>query len=239
MQKYILGVVMFAVAFTCAGCGTTSQNTSTQDNPPVLFNLGGVNVHTDVEFNAQTLDIAHGKNVAVFLFGQPLPQNPGELQRINPNIEFGGITTPIELVSAINGIVGFIREQPESNDYEVFLQTHEGSQWVVGYDHVTDVRVQKGQNISVGDVLGLAAQEHSGYYRYELQINHESADDTRMYCPTDLLDDSVKAETVAALNTFVEHWNTQYRAVFNTDAYTTQSGGCIKPYITTAESEGR
>ncbi len=247
MSKSILWLTLGACALMLAGCNaapTASNNqpnsaeTTTSDVQPVLYNLGGVDLTNDVEFNQYSLDIASGKNVAVFLFGQPLPAHPGEPVRINPNIEFGGLKEPIELVAAIDGIVTFIKDQPDTDDYEVFLQTDENSEWIIGYDHVTDLQVARGQLVSVGDVLGKAAQENNGYYRYELQINRESANDTTMYCPTDLLDASVQADIQADLDTFVENWNTQYHAVFDNDAYATQSGGCLKPTVTNAESQG-
>lgn len=248
MKKSISLFTLCALALIFTGCtqNTTIDNTTSSshanassDAQPVLYNLGGIDLERDVEFNAHVLDVARGKTAAVFLFGQPLPQNPGEPQRINPNLEFGGIKTPIELISALNGVVAFIKEQPETNDYEVFLQTEENSTWIVGYDHVTDLRVTKGQQISVGDVLGKAAIENNGYYRYEIQINHETNNETTMICPTDLLDASVRTTEKAKIDAFVERWNTSYRAVYNDDSYTTQSGGCIKSIVTNAESQGQ
>ncbi len=249
MKKYILSTALCMGITILTGCGRSTDNQTTRANAtvdseaadelPVLYNLGGVQLPTDIaDFNVQTLDIAHGKNVLVFLFGQPLPQNPGEPQRINPNLEFGGLKEPIELVSAIDGVVGFIQEQTDSNDYEVFLMTSENSPWIIGYDHVTDLQVVQGQTVAVGDVLGKAAAEHNGYYRYELQINQEAGEDTIMLCPTDLLDTSVQSELKATFDSYVDAWNTSYRALYGEDAYAPQSGGCIKPTITNAESQG-
>lgn len=242
MNKIKLSITLCVTTLLLTGCNSESatfiNQSPVEDVQPVLYNLGGAQLPDDVEFNQYSLDVASGKTVAVFIFGQPLPAHPGEPVRINPNIEFGGLKEPIELISAIDGVVGFIQEQPDSNDYEVFLMTQENSQWVIGYDHVTDLQVVQGQAVSVGDVLGKAALENNGYYRYELQINHEEGDDTTMYCPTDLLDASVQTDIQASLDTFVGDWNESYRAVFGTDAYPTQTGGCIQPLVTNAESQG-
>lgn len=251
MKKYIICTTFFTAILLSSGCAqdanqsiqtTLTSDTpaaSTKDVPPVLYNLGGIDLERDVEFNAHVLDVSRGKTAAVFLFGQSLPQHPGEPQRINPNLEFGGIKTPIELVSALNGIVAFIKDQPETHDYEVFLQTEENSTWIVGYDHVTDLRVEKGQRISVGDVLGKAAIENNGYYRYEIQINHEAGNDTTMTCPTDLLDASVRDSEKAKIDAFVDQWNASYQALYGVKAYPEQSGGCTVPTLTVAESQGQ
>ncbi|MCW1929684.1 MAG: M23 family metallopeptidase [Candidatus Kerfeldbacteria bacterium] len=246
MKKIQLAIVLCACVCIMSGCTqtqtppttNTTNRSATQDQQPVLYNLGGVDVSTDVEFNAHNLDVDSGRTVAVFLFGQPLPKSPGQPQRINPNLEFGGLKTPVTLIAAMDGVVAFIKEQSESNDYEVFLQTHENSEWMVGYDHVTDLRVVKGQRVSVGDVLGKAARENTGYYRYELQINYEGGNDSVMYCPTDLLDPSVRAAEQAKLDALVKSWEQSYSAAFSGPAYPEQSGGCTQPTITNAESQG-
>lgn len=235
MKKFIALITLGISTVILTGC------TQTPDPQPILFNLGGVTIPDDINaFDSRKLDTAHGKTVSVFIFGQPLPQNPGEPQRINPNFEFGGLTQPIQLVSAINGVVSYIQNQPETHDYEVFIRPNNNSKWTVDYDHVADLQVSKGQSISVGDVLGKAAQEQSGDYRYELQIGFgNNENDTVFYCPTDLLDDSIKYNTKNTMDAFVTSWNTSYRNVFGDNAYPSQIGGCVKPTITNPESQGK
>lgn len=222
---------------------TTATDTKNASDTVTLFNLGGVTLAPynettgtagDIKFSKNSLDAASGKESLVFLFGQKLPKNSGDtVQRINPNFEFGGLDRPIDLVAAIDGIVAHIEQQQESNDYEVFLSPKENSDWVVGYDHVTNLTVKKGEAVKVGQKLGVAGKQNSGDYRYELQINNNNTD--TMHCPTALLDSSVKATYAAALTQLVTDWQTWY----GKSTYPTLTEGCTAPSITAAVSEGR
>ncbi len=202
-----------------------------------LQNLGGIHFAKwqtgaatagDLRFNKNFYDVKSGHSVPVFLFGQPLPK---DVPMPNPNFEFAGLDKAITLVSAIDGIVAFIQQQSETNDNEVFLQTKENSVWMIGYDHVTDLQVTKGQTIKAGDVIGKAAVQNNGVYRYELQINKEVNGMTTYYCPTDLLAADVKATTVSAMEQMITDWNT----FMGQKVYGQYTTSCTKPFLTTAE----
>lgn len=252
-----LGLVTTLIALTLlvTGCGNPkdqadkpeqhgdqNQQTKTTANIDlneqlVLHNLGGITFAKwqsgaatagDIRFSKFYVDVKSGHSVPVFLFGQPLPK---DVPMPNPNFEFAGLDKPITLVSAIDGIVAFIQEQSETNDYEVFLQTKENSIWVISYDHVTDLQVQKGQAIHVGDVIGKAAVQNNGVYRYELQINKEVNGVTTYHCPTELLAADVKAQTVSAMEQMITDWNT----FMGQKVYGTYTTSCTKPMMTTAE----
>jgi hypothetical protein len=91
MSKTISWVTLSVCAVLLTGCTPTSTSVSNvsvaNDDKPVLYNLGGVQLPDDVEFNQYSLDVASGKTTTVFIFSQPLPAHPGEPVRINPNIE--------------------------------------------------------------------------------------------------------------------------------------------------------
>jgi hypothetical protein len=222
-----------------SGQGKQNSSTSSIDlnEKLVLKNLGGISFSKwqpgaatagDLRFSKFYVDVKSGHSVPVFLFGQPLPKEP---PMPNPNFEFAGLDKPITLISAIDGIVAFIQEQPQTNDSEVFLQTKDKSIWVVGYDHVTDLQVTKGQRIKVGDVIGKAAVQNNGVYRYELQINKEVNGVTTYHCPTDLLADDVKATTVSAIEQMIKDWN----SFMGQNVYSQYTTSCTKPALTTAE----
>jgi hypothetical protein len=139
-----------------------------------------------------------------YAFGDKLA-NTGKL---NPNFEFSSVKPGTKVVAAIDGVVVFIKEQAGSGDREVFLQTFDGSVWMIGYDHLTAVTVRKGDTVKAGDVLGEPAKQGNGLLRFELQINKKQADGSELsYCPSALLDNSVKADTQAALTTMMQQWN--------------------------------
>lgn len=223
---------------------TTSQSEiETYTTKPTLHNLGGVTLAAfdqatslagNIKFSRDGLDAARGRETHVYLFGQKLPKNADdEPQRINPNIEFGGIATQIDIIAAIDGVVVHIEQQPGSDDYEVFLARNENDTWVVGYDHLVNLTVKKGDRVKVGQKLGLVAPQNSGGYRYELQVNDELT--KMMHCPTELLDTSVKVVLSAQLEQLTKDW----AAWYGKDVFGTHVGGCVKSSLTAAESEGR
>ncbi len=254
--ELFMSVVILGLALLGASCGKNeeprdqSQQQSNQQHQQqnqqrsadpnevlTLHNLGGItfakwqsgaSTAGDIRFSKFYVDVKSGHSVPLFLFGQPLPK---DVPMPNPNFEFAGLDKPITLISAIDGIVAFIQQQPETKDYEVFLQTKENSVWVIGYDHVTDVQVTKGQTIKVGDVIGKAAVQNNGVYRYELQINKEVNGVTTYHCPTELLASDVKTTTVAAIEQLVKDWNT----FMGQNVYGSYSTACTKPMMTTAE----
>lgn len=250
-------LILFGVIAANSLSGTSDQSTEkaseeqvnteidadNYNNKPILYNLGGItlakyNAATgmagDIEFTKDGLDPASGKETPVFLFGQKLPRNSeSEPQRINPNFEFGGIKKQIDIISAIDGFVVHIEQQADSSDYEVFLSNKENGTWVVGYDHLVNLTVKKGDAVKVGQKLGLVAKQNSGDYRYELQINDEG--EKLMYCPIELLDESVQSTIAGQITQFTTDWTAWY----GKDVFGHNVGGCVKPSITVAESEGR
>ena len=205
-----------------------------------LANLGGVTLaaHStttrkagDISMSKTYLDAGAGRNVPIFMFGQPLPGR--DHVQLNPNLEFGGLTSAINVVASIDGIVGFVREQTDSKDFEVFLQPKENSIWTIGYDHLTDVTVKQGDRVTVGQVLGKAARENNGMYRYELQVNKDVGGVTTFHCPTALLRADVQATQTAAIERFIKDWNTFYGSAM----YGTYTSACPKPVLTLEETQ--
>jgi hypothetical protein len=163
-----------------------------------LSSLDSVLVSNDAlrEYNSQGLK-------GFYAFGDKL----GNTGRINPNFEFASLKTGTKVVAAIDGTVVFIREQSGSADSEVFLQTFDGSAWMIGYDHLTKIAVKKGDMVKVGDVLGEPALQGNGLPRFELQINKKQADDSELsYCPSTLLDPSVKDAMLSGLTAMMQQW---------------------------------
>lgn len=220
---------------------STAENGDTSIAQLTLHNLGGITLAAydattglagDIKFSKDGLDAPKRREVPFFMFGQELPKNSAdEPQRLNPNFEFRSIATQIDIIAAIDGIVVDIKQQADSSDYELFLIPSEDSPWVVGYDHIVSPTVKRGDTVKVGQKLGLIAPENSGGYRYELQINN-TADDM-MYCPTTYFADheSLSKQFIQ----LVDDWEKWY----GKDVYPRHDGGCLAPWMTVAESEGR
>jgi murein DD-endopeptidase MepM/ murein hydrolase activator NlpD len=201
-----------------------------------LKNLG-IDVAQDVDFNKYaTAEFTSLGMKGFYLFGDKLG---GKTQtQLNPNFEFSSVKKDTLVVAAIDGIVAFIKEQPDSGDKEVFLQPVENSPWVVGYDHLSDVSVTKGQAIKAGDTLGKPTIQGNGLYRFEIQINKEEDGETTFYCPTSLLASEVRDKIVEQLSTMQDTWeSTTGLELYDSTAQ--KPVGCLLETMNVAQSEGR
>lgn len=200
-----------------------------------IFNLGITSLSQN-QVSAQALrDYSASEHKGFYIFGEKLPGTP---VRLNPNFEFASMKEDAKIISAIDGEVGFIRQQQDSSDYEVFLMPTEDSEWVIGYDHVTNLKVAKGDKVKVGDEIGTPAKQNNGLYRFEFQVNKKQngSDDIHM-CPASLLDDTVKDSWLQQLQQHQEAWEAQSGLeLYDT---TKQSPvGCMHKELTPKEAQG-
>jgi hypothetical protein len=168
-----------------------------------------------------------------YIFGDKLSGG-----RVNPNFEFSSLKKGTEVVAAIDGVIGFINEQADTNDYEVFLQPKDGSAWTIGYDHLVDLKVKKGDVVKAGAVLGTPAVQNNGLYRFEMQINKDVAGVTTHYCPSVLLSAGVKDGILADLGAMQTKWETTSKLeLYNLESQSPV--GCTKATMSVAEAEGK
>lgn len=212
---------------------------------PLLHNLGGIYLAAynkttglagDFAFNRNLINPTKDMEAAFTFFGQD-EVLPGQVVRPSPSFGMRGIARQIELVSAIDGKVLYIKEQKSSKDYQLTLAKHENSTWFVVYDHVTDVRATRGQTVVAGQALGKAAPYIHGTYYYDLQVYQKdspSGDIVEYVCPTTLLDEDVKPAYVEGLNLFARDWSD----FLAKDVYGSQEGGCVKPSLRASEVVG-
>jgi preprotein translocase subunit SecF len=150
----------------------SSNNSSASSKEPdlELQNIGLQSIE-DVEVTTQAVREYRSNGLKGFyVFGDKLSGN-----RLNPNFEYASLRSGAKAVSAIDGVVAFIKEQASNKDSEVFIQPKEGSKWTVGYDHLINVTVKKGDVIKAGDVIGEPAPQNNGLLRFEIQINNKYA----------------------------------------------------------------
>lgn len=214
---------------------STGNSTKSDSNEPdlVLQNIGLQSIE-DVEVTMQAVrEYSSNGLKGFYVFGDKLSGG-----RINPNFEYASLRSGAKVVSAIDGVVSFIKEQPESKDWEVFIQPKDGSMWTVGYDHITNVAVKKGAVIRSGDVIGEPAVQNNGLLRFELQINKDENGTTTHYCPSTLLAASAKDRYLNELTSMQNKWETSTKLELY-DVSAQNPAGCLKKTLTVAEAEGR
>lgn len=173
----------------------------------------------------------------LYVFGDSLSGN-----RKNPNIEYASMKKDAKVVAAIDGEIVFIREQADSNDSEVFLQTSEDSVWMIGYDHLVDVQVKKGDKVKAGDVLGSPAVQGNGLYRFEFQVNKRgmSGSEDTHYCPFLLLDESESKTIKQSFTQLLARWETTSgKSELYDESKFGERVGCYDDTLSPAQAEGR
>ncbi len=231
--------------------GQSNNISNTPENTPTQSAHAGHNMGVEPAIELQNIGIDTIDNVDItqnavreftsnsfkgfYAFGDTLG---GGGSRQNPNFEFSSLKSGTRAIAAIDGVIAFIQEQTDSNDYEVFLQPKENSMWTIGYDHLTNITVKKGDTVQAGDVLGEPATQQNGALRFEIQINKDENGQTTHICPTTLLSDSVAATIESHLKTMMQSWETTTGLdLYDIDAQ--KPAGCLVQTLTPAQAEGR
>lgn len=245
----IIPVILTVGAFVVLRTTSSSNSSSdTQANPVqrvesapeaatpepdiVLSNLGVASID-DVLVQQQALrDFASNGLKGFYVFGDKLSGG-----RTNPNFEYASLKDGAKAVSAIDGSVEFIKEQ-SPGDFEVFIQPKAASAWTIGYDHVTNLAVKKGDTVKAGDIIGDPVMQNNGLTRFEMQINKDADGITTHYCPSSLLAESAKTTILPQLRSMLEQWeSTSGLELYDIAAQ--NPIGCLKTTITSSEAEGR
>lgn len=208
-----------------------ASNTSTQTKDELVLRNVGLENFDSMEISSNALREYDSKGIKGFyVFGETLPSN-GQTVRKNPNLEFSSLGQGTEIISALDGVVVDVKNQ--GDDSEIIIVPSENSQWQVGYDHLTNVTVKKGQEVKANQILGLAAVQGNGLHRFEFQVNGKDG----MYCPVDYLDSAIKTELVDKLTNMMTSWNNIKTGLY--DLSMQKPVGCLKEFMTFAEAEGK
>lgn len=150
-------------------------------------------------------DSGHG---AIWPSGKTFTSHPPE-----PSLTFRYLDPNATIVSALEGTVLFVRQQPESCDVEINIAPKGAGSgdgiWVVTYDHVRQPQVKIGQAVTPGMALGKPGPEKSGCtgpYRLELQVNKPTGG--LAVCPLSVFSPAAATAAKSALTRLMTDWNT-------------------------------
>lgn len=244
----ILGVVIASIAIFVAFKNINSKNevsnpdpesASTEQTPQeekfTIYNFGLLSLEDNTVTGDALRDFESQGLKGFYVFGDKLPGN-----RLNPNFEFASVKADTDIVSAIDGEVVFIKTQEDGKDSEIFLQTSADSEWIIGYDHIVDVTVKQGDNVKVGDALGKPAIQGNGLYRFEFQVNKKlSKNEDVHYCPTALLDESVKSAALSELQSYILSWEDLDDNQLYDDFTDSGKTGCYFEMLTPEQASGQ
>ena len=211
----------------------SQQQSSSEESDIELQNLGLASLDSVLISSDATREYKSNGLKGFYVFGDKLSEG-----RINPNFEFASLKPGTKVVSAIDGVVAFIKEQTDSNDNEVFIQPKDGSIWTVGYDHLVNLAVKKGAAIKAGDVIGEPATQNNGMLRFEIQINKDKENETTHHCPSTLLAAGIKDKILGDLAKMQNDWESETGLELY-DVSAQGPTGCLQKTMTPAQAEGR
>lgn len=211
------------------------QKLSTNEPDIVLHNLG-ISSFSDVDVTTNALREYDSKGLKGFyVFGDRLSGN-----RLNPNFEYSSLKPNTQIISAIDGIVAFIKDQNEYGepDHEIIIKPKEDSIWTVAYDHIVNVAVKRGDAVKVGQFLGNPSRQNNRLYRFEIQVNKDDDNQTAHICPAILLDKSIQENQLKELSDMLNSWNTiSGKKLYDTSLQ--NPVGCLTQTLTTSQTEGK
>ncbi len=204
--------------------------------PDIVLQNFGLRSMDDVEYTENALrEYADRGLKGFYAFGESLGRDD---PRRNPNFEFSSVKAGAPIVAAIDGTIGFIEDQPETGDYEVMLQPRDGSIWTVAYDHLTNLKVAKGDHVKAGDVLGEPSAQNNGTHRFEFQVNKGQNADTLHICPSTIVDGAKTPALLAELTAMQERWNSfSGKSLYDTQVQSPI--GCLVPVLTPPPGRGK
>jgi|SRR3989344_3584944 len=120
-----------------------------------------------------------------------------------------GFNVPVgtKIVSPIDGVITEIKFYEPSQDYLISMKTDISSPWIVGLEHIYNVRVKVGDGVSAGQELAEVSPSYGRTEFGNVEINVWTAGQSIIkYCPFGFLDDSLKPVYEEKLNRLASDW---------------------------------
>lgn len=118
-----------------------------------------------------------------------------------------------QVISAVsNGVVKDIIQLNGADDQLIMVTPDDAPNWTIGYEHVRNVMVSRGQRVSIGDSLAQLSPENQtfmpGYGKTALMVfvDNGGGNVNLSYCPFMLLHESVRQDIFDNLNAHVQQW---------------------------------
>ena len=175
---------------------------------PVLHNLG-INIEKydsatkmagDFEFkNKNYVD-----NKIFTEFAHKIVNDMGE--KLLPEI---GFNAPVgtKVVSPIDGVITDVKFYEPSQDYLVSMKTDESSPWIVGFEHVHNMRMKVGDKVLVGQELAEVSPSYGRTEFGNIEINvWTGGQNIIKHCPFEFLEESLKPIYEEKINQLAKDW---------------------------------
>src|SRR3989338_7248834 len=195
----------------CALIFPTEQKEKTeklQQIKPVLKNLGIKIESWDKSTNRAGDFLFENKNYAdnkIFTeFAHKIVNDMGE--KLLPEIGFN-VPVGTKVVSPIDGVITDVKFYEPSQDYLVYIKTEESSPWIVGFEHIYNVRMKSGERGSAGQELAEVSPSYGRTEFGNVEINVWTGGQSILkYCPFEFLEESLKPLDEEKINRLASDW---------------------------------
>lgn len=229
-KKIIIFIALVFVSIfalkTVGKISTPRRTKKETTGPPITYNLG---INFD-GFSFTKSDLSHYNNKVFLENGDVLSGPDGKEMIPHPMYVLPPGT---EILSVTDGKVVDIQYQNQHDDYSLVVQPSDSS-WTIDYDHVTNVKVKKGDAVTAGQVIaevslavGGLRQSNLGFTEVMIFEDSGFGGNNPTACVYNLLDESVKEEFHERIYKLVADWE-EFKGdenIYDEDSW--ESPGCI------------
>ena len=184
------------------------QTNELQEIRPVLKNLG-INMQPwDKKTNRAGDFLFENKNYVdnkIFTeFANKIVNEFGE--KLLPEIGFN-VPVGTKVVSPIDGVIIDVKFYEPSQDYLVSMKTDESSPWIVGFEHIYNLRMKAGDKVLAGQELAEVSPSYGRTEFGNVEINvWIGGQNIIKYCPFEFLDESLKQVYEEKIHQLARDW---------------------------------
>lgn len=144
-----------------------------------------------------------------------------------PEIVYSQVDADTDILAITDGKIFQIEEQPETNDSTLTVMFNDN--WVIHYDHITNIQGNIGDTITAGQVLGKVSLNKDGITGYtEIMIKEgDGRGPATAHCITKFFDTSAAQYYGSQLVDLMNDWETymEDQTIYNQESQT--SIGCV------------
>lgn len=172
---------------------------------PVLKNLGIRFEPWDKNTNRAGAFIFLPSENKVFLeYGAEVASSEGGT-KILPTFEYR-TASDADVFAAMDGVVTDVTYQDRNQDYAIHIQPALNSPWILEHDHVSNLKISKGDTVKAGDILGKAGTLGGDLGRTEIMLWSSSAARPTTYCPFKYFDPQLLSEYQQKVLRHMKDW---------------------------------
>ena len=176
-----------------------------ESNMPVLKNLGVRFEPWDKDTNrAGAFVFVSSEDKLFFEYGAEVGSAEGGT-KILPTFEYR-VVSDADVFAAMDGVITNIMYQEKTQDYAVHIQPELNSQWTLEHDHVSNLKISKGDIVKAGDMLGRVGNFGGGLGRTEIMLWNASGSRPTTYCPLKYFDPQLVSEYQEKVLRHIKDW---------------------------------